>query len=237
MNFIIYEDDSSFVKTYRSVINRIMGGNKINYNVFELNSFNDYLNLDNNGVNKVYIFDIEVPGKTGIELAKKIRKDGDWSSPIILVSNHIEFQNIGYTKNLLMLDFILKDINIYDNLYGALNIALEINSSKKTFCFSKRGELFQIPYQDILYIEKNINDNCSMIVTKGDSYQIRETIQNLEKEFSDSEFFFKSHRSYLVNLNNIKHIDFDVGEITFSKNGKALVSRSNKKKLKERMYN
>mgnify|MGYP003293825385 CR=1 FL=1 len=63
---------------------------------------------------------------------------------------------------------ILKDINIYDNLYGALNIALEINSSKKTFCFSKQGELFQIPYQDILYIEKTLNDNSSTVVTKKD---------------------------------------------------------------------
>ena len=98
MNFIIYEDERKFVKIYRNVINRIMGGNKINYNVFELNSFDDYLNLDNNSVNKIYIFDIEVPGKTGIELAKKIRKSGDWGSPIILVSNHVEFQNIGYTK-------------------------------------------------------------------------------------------------------------------------------------------
>ena len=75
-----------------------------------------------------------------------------------------------------------------------------------------------------------------MIVTKGDSYQIRETIQNLEKEFSDSEFFFKSHRSYLVNLKNIKHVNFDDGEIDFPNDGKALLSRANKKKLKEKMF-
>ena len=236
MNFIIYEDEHKFAKIYRDVITRLMGGNNLNYNIIELNCFKDYLDEDLRG-NKIYIFDIEVPGKTGIELASEIRKKGDWSSPIIIVTSHDEFQNIGYTKKILMLDFISKNTDIFDNLYEDLKVALEINSCKKKFCFSKQGELFQIPYQDILYIEKTINDNSSIIVTKGDNYQIRETIQNLEKEFSDSEFFFKSHRSYLVNLNNIKHVDFDVGEITFFKNGKALVSRANKKKLKEKMSN
>lgn len=238
MNFIIYEDEHKFIKIYKDVITRLMGKNFLNYNIIELNSFKEYSEETSKKVviNKIYIFDIEVPGKNGIELAREIRKKGDWTSPIIMVTNHNEFQNIGYTKKILMLDFISKDSNILKNLYDALQIALEINSCKKNFCFTKQGELFQIPHQDILYIEKAINDNSSIIVTKDNKYKIRETIQNLEKQFSDSEFFFKSHRSYLVNLKNIRHVDFDVGEITFSKEGKALLSRSNKKKLKEKMF-
>ena len=238
MNFIIYEDENKFVDVYKRIIMKLMGHNNLNYNIIESNCFAAYekqelKNLENN---KIYILDIEVPGKTGIELAREIRKAGDWTSPIIIITNHEEFQNVGFTKKILMLDFISKTSDIEQNLYDALLIALEINSGKKTFCFQKQGELFQIPYQDILYIEKTINDNSANIVTKNDVYLIRDTIQNLEKQFSDSEFFFKSHRSYLVNLKNIRHVNFDDGEIDFPNEGKALLSRSNKKKLKEKMF-
>ena len=212
-----------------------MVNNNLNYNIVETNSFNQYENqkIENN---KIYILDIEVPGKTGIELAREIRRLGDWTSPIIMITNHEEFQNVGFSKKILMLDFISKNSDIEQNLYDTLLVALEINSCKKTFCFQKQGELFQIPYEEILYIEKNINDNSANIVTKTGIYQTRDTIQNLEKQFSNSEFFFKTHRSYLVNIKNIKRINFDKGEIIFSNDGKALLSRSNKKKLKDKMF-
>lgn len=237
MNFIIYEDENKFIEMYKRIIMKLMGHNNINYNIVVLNSFNDYKNYELKEVenNKIYILDIEVPGKSGIELAREIRQGGDWTSPIIIVTNHIEFQKVGYTRKILMLDFISKRSNIEENLYDAFLTALEINLCKKTFCFQKQGELFQIPYQDILYIEKTINDNSSNIVTKSGTYKVRDTIQNLEKQFSDSKFFFKSHRSYLVNIKNIKYINFDNGEIKFSNNGKALLSRANKKKLKDKM--
>ena len=147
----------------------------------------------------------------------------------VLTNQILQFETILEEKNINLI------CNIEENLYDAFLTALEINLCKKTFCFQKQGELFQIPYQDILYIEKTINDNSSNIVTKSDTYKVRDTIQNLEKQFSDSKFFFKSHRSYLVNTKNIKYINFDNGEIKFSNNGKALLSRANKKKLKDKM--
>lgn len=237
MNFIIYEDENKFINMYKKVIMKLMGHNNLNYNIIELNSFNEYKKYEKKELsnNKIYILDIEVPGKSGLELAREIRKNGDWTSPIIIVTNHDEFQNVGYTRKILMLDFISKKENIEQNLYEAFLTALEINSCKKTFCFQNQGELFQIPYQDILYIEKTINDNSSNIFTKSDKYLVRDTIQHLEKQFSDSKYFFKSHRSYLVNIKNIKSINFDNGEINFSNEGKALLSRANKKKLKEKM--
>jgi len=238
MNFIIYEDEAKFTDIYKRIIMKLMGHNNINYNIIESNCFKSYekQKLENLENNKIYILDIEVPGRTGIELARDIRNAGDWTSPIIIVTNHEEFNNVGFTRKILMLDFLSKTSDIEQNLYDTLLIAMEINSGKKNFCFQRQGELFQIPYQDILYIEKTINDNSANIVTKSDVYLIRDTIQNLEKQFSDSEFFFKSHRSYLVNLKNIKHVNFDDGEIDFPNDGKALLSRANKKKLKEKMF-
>ena len=187
MHFIIYEDNDTYINIYRKVIMKLMGHNNINYNILKFHNFLEYQKYTNEiPDNKIYILDIEVPGKSGIELAREIRKSGDWTSPIIIVTNHDEFQCVGYASKLLMLDFIPKKSDLSKNLYETLLVALEINSCKKSFCFQKQSELFQIPYQDIFYIEKSINDNSANIVTKSDIYQIRDTIQNLEKQLNDS---------------------------------------------------
>ena len=48
--------------------------------------------------------------------------------------------------------FINKKDNIKEELYRDLLIALEINSTKKALRFTIKGEVYQVPYQDILYI-------------------------------------------------------------------------------------
>lgn len=237
MNFIIYEDEEQFIKRYENVILKIMAQTNLNYKIiryteYDTNIHNELSILDGK---KIYILDIEVPGKNGIELAREIRKKGDWESPIIIVTSHNEFKNVGYTGKILMLDFIEKSSNVEHNLNEALSIAFDIIEEKKTICFVIRGEMYQIPYQDIFYIEKNLNDNSCFIVTNDNEYEIRETIQNLETQLSAERNFIKTHRSFLVNTKNITHVDLEQGKIEFPNKKFALVSRSNKKKLKERM--
>ena len=79
MNFIIYEDEVRFRDIYKKVIMKLMGHNNFYYNIIEFKSFNDKLHQELQKIenNKIYILDIEVEGKTGIELAREIRKLGD----------------------------------------------------------------------------------------------------------------------------------------------------------------
>ena len=237
MNFIIYEDAKKYIDVYKRIILKLMGDNDINYNIIEVSKYdknfkNKILKLKGN---KIYLLDIEVPGKEGIELAREIRNSGDWTSPVIIISSHDEFKSVGYTRKILMLDFISKNKNIENNLYETLLLAKEILLTKKLFCFKDKSEIFQIPLEDIFYIEKNLNDNSSLIVTENNTYKIRSTIQKIESELNESNNFFRTHRSYLVNIKNIRHIDFEGGEIDFSNNKLALLSRSNKKKLKDKV--
>lgn len=237
MNFVIYEDMKKYSCIYRSVIMKLMGSNNLNYNIIEINKYDkDTSNklLDIKG-NKIYLLDIEVTGKSGIEFAREIRNMGDWISPIIIISSHDEFKSVGYIRKILMFDYISKEEDIFNNLYESLMLAQEILLTKKTFCFKEKGEVFQIPIDDILYIEKSINDNLCIIVTVNNTYKIRSTIQKLENEFADSSNFVRIHRSYLINMRNIKHINFELGEVYFDGDKVAFISRNNKKKLKDKI--
>ena len=237
MNFIIYEDEKDYAKRYKNAIHKLLVPTNLKYKIIEINEFNEKTEdeLDKIEGNKCFILDIEVPGKTGLELARNIRKGGDWNSPIIIVTSHEEFKTVGYTGKILMLNFISKADDIEKQLADSLETALEINMANKSLCYTNKGELFYIPYKDILYIEKSLNDNTSNIVTKSHIYNIRKTIKELEVELSNTIDFIKTHRSCIVNLKNVKHIDFDNNIIKFATKEINLISRTHKKALKERL--
>ena len=237
MNFVIYEDEKEYSERYKNVIYKLLGPTTLNYKIIEINEYDEAHKEMLNKIegNKVYILDIEVPGKSGLELARKIRKTGDWTSPIIIVTSHEEFKHVGYTGKILMLNFISKSMNLENELSESLEVALEINMANKSLCYTNKGELYHIPYQDILYIEKSLNDNICNVVTKNSIYNIRKTIVDLEKKLSDDINFVKTHRSCIVNIKNIKFVDFEKNIISFINKEIDLLSRNHKKNLKERM--
>lgn len=237
MNFIIYEDEIAYAKRYKNVINKLLMSTNLNYDIIEFNEYNEKTQeeLEMIDGSKTYILDIEVTGKNGLELARQIRQTGDWTSPIIIVTSHDEFKTVGYTAKILMLNFISKSGELEKQLFDSLETALEINMANKSLRYTNKGELYNIPYQEILYIEKSLNDNTSNIVTKSHIYNIRKTIKELEEELSNTIDFFKTHRSCIVNLRNVKHIDFENNIIQFVNKNIDLISRSNKKALKERL--
>ncbi len=236
MNFVVYEKKVQFVEIYKHIIAKLMVSTNLNYQIIEVSSFdsetkNKLLNLDGHNI---YILDIDMMDKSGIDVAREIRSSDDWSSPIILMTNK-KGNAIGNISKILMLDLIAKDEFFIDKLHSALVVALQIVNQKKSFCFITRGELYQLPHQDILYVEKCLNNNLSYIVTKSKKYPIRQTIQYLEGVLKNDLNFFKSHRSFIVNLLNIKNINFETGIINFGENRQALLSRSNKKIIKEKL--
>ena len=234
MNFIIYEDNKEFASSYKNIIFKMMVNSNIDYNTIIINEY-DKEKLEGINGKKIYILDIEVPGKNGIDLAREIRNNGDWNSPVIVVTSHEEFKIVGYTAKILMLDFIFKKDDLEKSLKDALEIALKINDCSKYLNISNKSEIIRIPYDDILYIEKNLNDNNSIVVTNNNEYLIRKSIVQLEEELDND--FYKSHRSCLVNVNNIIKVDFDNNIIHFKNKEINLISRSNRKGLKTRMEN
>ncbi|MGM9834380.1 MAG: LytR/AlgR family response regulator transcription factor [Bacilli bacterium] len=234
INYILYEDNDCSIKKYSSIINDFMMNKKENYKIIKISKYdnNTWSKIKNIDTKKIYLLDIEVPGKSGIEFAREIRLSGDWMSPIIICSSHEEFKMTGYTSKILTLDFIVKNKDIDKNILDALSVAFDIISTHKSFNFKYSGEYYQIPYQSILYIEKNINDNYSTLHTKRNKYIIKDTINNIFNSLDD-ERFFQSHRSCIINLDNISSIDFSNNTIFFFGNiSTELLSRESKRELK-----
>ena len=165
MNFIIYEDDNMYIEKYKNIIHKLLGTTDLNYKITEIKEYNEKSKeiIEKTEGNKIYILDIEVAGKNGLDLARKIRKQGDWTSPVIIVTSHEEFKNVGYTAKILMLNFISKSNGLNEQLTETLKVALEINLANKSLCYTNRGEVYRISYQDILYIEKSLDGKYFVI--------------------------------------------------------------------------
>lgn len=225
IDFIIYEESWELRTRYEMILLNYFGCRQDKFKIY------DYIRYDNNTCNnKVYILGDENPD-ISIKIAKSIRGNGDWNSQIIIINREL----IDYNDDkLLILDHLVSDDLLMENLKVTLSTASKIIDSKKSLCFKMFGEIFKIPYRDILYIEKNNNKNYCTIVTNDDFYIINDTINNLEEKL-ESSCFFKTHRSCIVNLENVCSYDCSSNTLYFDKHCVDLITREKRPILKNRL--
>lgn len=163
--------------------------------------------------------DINMPHLTGIEFLETLI-----NAPLtILTTAYSEYALDGYRLNVV--DYLLKPIG-FQRFFQAVTKAKDIFKSQlllqKTneLCpsnlFVRQGDNFtHISWEDILYIEGM--QNYAKLHFKDKILTIHQTMISLE-EMLPKNFFYRIHRSYLV---NISHIDTVSGNRLFV-NGREL---------------
>ena len=237
INYILYVNNNDKVQYYKKNIQEFMINKKTDYKLYcyvNINN-NDKLIKDNIDGKKIYIIDVE---DNELEYAKKVRNFNDYCSQIIVLIDRDIGNDVDWivAKKLFLLDVIYKDCNYRKKFNMYLNIDYNIINKNKALCFKYNNELFHILYDDIYYIEKNLNNNDSTIVTKDNKYIINLSINKLMKVLDMDYRFFKSHRSCIINVDNIVSYDISNNIIKFKNKEISLVSRSKKKELKDRLY-
>ena len=234
INFIIYEDEKKFREKYISIILKLIGGMKMAYRIVEFDHYdnNTISKIKNTVGKKIFILDIEVPGKSGLDLAREIRNNGDWESPMMIITTHEQLKTAAFTSRMLMLDFISKFYNCEQNLNDALKISLDIVKATPSLNFQSNGELVQVPYRDILFIEKNVDDLYSTVITKNEKMTIKLPISTIEEELKKDPRFFRTHRSCIVNLEKVTKVELRNCVIHFGNIETQLLSRDKKAELK-----
>ena len=107
----------------------------------------------------------------------------------------------------------------------------EIFNSNKYLSFKQDGEIIRIPYNDILFIEKDKNEECLYIETINDKIPYRGTMPKLEAILKEDRRFFKSHRSCIVNTFKIIKINPSTPAIYFENKMTNCLSRDKRKEL------
>ena len=157
--------------------------------------------LENNTINILFL-DVEMKDMNGFELASVLRcKYPDML--IIFVSayeNHV-FSSFAYAP----FRFLRKS-HIDEELGAALTAAVgKIMADHESAVFSTVDGQFEIRYRDISYFESA--RNYVLIHTRsGKTYKTRSTLSQIVDKI-DSRRFCMIHKSFFVNLENIRRVD------------------------------
>ena len=214
LDFIVCDDDELIRKNVNTIIDKVMMKNDQAYRVKLFSDYNDKFmkELDSHNNYKIYILDIEAPSKSGIDVARKIRKK-DKESAIIFLTGHDECGYAVLKSCTIFLTFISKFDEYEENLIKAIKEALDLLHIKKILTFVEHNVTYNITINNILYVTKDTVNRKTVIVTDNNIYKTYITLNELLKKLSPT--FVQSHRSCIVNKDRIEKIDRNKNLICF----------------------
>ena len=128
--------------------------------------------------------------------------------------------------------FLIKPIE-KEKLYEALNSLIREKSNRFTVLVrnTEQSANYRILERNIIFAQA---ENVSTLIYASDKcYKYAGTLSAFQKELS-SDFFFRSHRSFLVNMKYITN--YSKNEIIFSTGEKALLSKIKYKEFQKTYF-
>ena len=185
----------------------------------------------------IYFLDIELGADmTGLTLAQEIRRY-DPRGFIVFITTHSEMSYMTFIYKLEALDFILKDApeelgkRVYECILKAnQRFASAKNKVQANFSVKVNEKVFTVDYDEVLFFETSPNVHKVILHCKNRQMEFLGTIKEIEKEVD--ERFYRCHRSFLVNKDNIREIDFQKRVIYMVNGDEFLISSRLMKGLK-----
>ncbi len=155
----------------------------------------------------VFVMDYMTPEIDGLSFAARIREKYGDNKAIIFVTS---FHDIVYDSfSVRTHRFLIKPVN-KEKFFEALDSYIKTNTMTRHFTITSDGETDIVNINDILYIEVELKNIT--VYTSEDQFICRRSITSVEEELTHLGFF-RVHRSYLVNMQNIAHFSNDTIEL------------------------
>ena len=153
----------------------------------------------------LYILDVDLQHKlNGITLAQKIR-EYDPFGWIIFVTSHAEMSALTFRYRVEAMDYIVKDDaeSVADKVRECIDIAYRLSTSTTQYFQIKSNEGIQnVPFDTIMFFESSLVPHKLILHTHNERIEFRGKMKNIT-----GPDFFQCHKSYIVNVKNIKRIN------------------------------
>lgn len=220
VNIIMCDDNDKDRNNVIKIVDDFMSKNSIEYHTYVYKDYDKkFMEIIERKIPfKIYLLDIETPSKSGIDVAREIRRK-DTDSVIIFFTAHEELGNIVLKNDLMFLSFINKFDNLNDRLSQSLKKALSILKQKQVIKFSDRNTIYTINIDDILYLTKESFERKTIIKTDYAEFKVNNSLSEIINMLDNR--FIQTHRSCFINNDRKVKIDktnkmiyFDNGEYT-----------------------
>lgn len=153
---------------------------------------------------ELLVADIEMPGLSGYELADLIHSYALDVSVIFVTGNS------GYAIHAFELnvhDYIMKPYT-KERLWKSMERYRQKRNAqtedRDQLVIKQKSKIVFVPKQDILFAERT--GRSTSIYTSTEVFETYQSLNELEQELTDRRFF-RSHRSFIINVREVKHFD------------------------------
>jgi two-component system LytT family response regulator len=208
---IIVEDESGIRKLLRKIIEHKEGFEIVG----ECDNLSEAVTIFTRTRAEVVFLDIEINGTNGLECAKIIA-DMEPKTKIIFATAHSEYMSVAF--EVYAFDYLVKPFNV-DRVYHTLDRVKAFTETaekehldkiikyerglEKLLVKGKESMSF-VDINDIVLVQRE--NSATVIYTKKDSFTTSASLSDIEAKL-DEEQFMRSHKSYLINVSQIKKIE------------------------------
>lgn len=191
------DDDSDQIKNLRRLIGEWADGKPFAVNIAGYESGEQFLFEYQDDPCDLLLLDIEMSGINGMELAKKLRSAGDML-PIIFITGYSDYMADGYDVEAL--HYLLKPVET-DKLFDVLDRYAARRGRSEEIILPTAEGVCRTALESIAYIEA-FGRKTAVHLRDKTVLECNMSISEFEK-FSG---FFHCHRSYIVNLEQVRSI-------------------------------
>lgn len=150
----------------------------------------------------IYILDINMPGKNGMELAEKIRQgrgyNGNYKRPVIIFVTALS-EYMQFAFDVQAFHFLTKPVNAEKFLCVLHNAAQSLRAGAPEQLSVKIGGFgYGVPLDELFYLE-SVGKKVALY-TKAGNVECYGKIGEFAAKLRGSPMFFQCHRCYIVNM-------------------------------------
>lgn len=165
-----------------------------------------YRKIQTEDLADIYILDMIMSKKTGIDIGSEIRRTGR-ENVIVYITSSDDFAFQAYGVRAIR--YLLKPVS-EEQFFEALDYALSLTKAEKELIYSVKTKngLVAVPYSKIEYIE-NYSRVLNIWLTDGElikSIFIRKSFNEEIKEIAEDKNFIQVHKSFLINMRYVKKL-------------------------------
>lgn len=235
INFIIVDDNYSWLEQVSSIIDKVMVKTNFDYSKKTFSEYDKdfYAYIGKELQNEVYILDIRTNENNGVDIAREIRRKNS-DAIIIFLTAYEEYGNKILKSMLEVFCLISKKDSVEDILeQNIMEILKRIKLRKDTITIKDNTNFYSIPLSKLLYITMDTKKRKAVIVTDLKTIYCKKTLRYFEQKYGNC--LIKTHKSCLVNSLRAIDYDFKNQRVYFNNNIHVdLLSTKYKKQIEKR---
>lgn len=150
----------------------------------------------------VYLLDVMMPGMTGLDAAREIRRFND-AAEIVFLSASPGFAYESY--GVRALNYLLKPV-VRKELFALLDqLSVQEQKGLDALTIKTGAAIFRVPYSHISYVEV-MGKRLYFHLIDGTTREVAGSLKNYEPMLLPRPEFMRVHRSYLVNMLQVEEL-------------------------------